>query len=84
MRLRGLLENSDSLIEIHLHGPIRREQIRAVLMPRSDLAHFWDLAQRAEDAPRPDAQEFDVVPFFLRLVELLRDHRIPLQMAEST
>lgn len=83
LRLRGLLENSDSLIEIHLHGPVRRAHIEAVLMARSDLAHFWDLAQRAESVRPPSPQEFDVVPFFLRLIELLRAHRIPLQIAES-
>jgi len=83
-RVRSLLENSDSLIEIHLHGAVRRDHIRAVLMTRSDLTHLWDLAQRWKTCHSRSVEEFAVVPSFLKMVNLLQRYQLPLQMAESS
>ncbi len=84
--VRAALEDSDSLIEIHFHGPILRAHVRCVIMARRILRHLWELTLRYDRLPPrwSDASEYDVVPFFKRFVQLVDRYSIPLMEAEDT
>ena len=77
--VKNALEASDSVIEIHVHGPVYRTHVRRVVMERKDLDSLWDLTCRSERFHgRNPPQEFDAVPHFKRLLNLLEIHGIPL------
>ena len=69
--LRAILELSDSLIEMHIHGSITRDHIARVTMSRETRDHYWELAERASAVPEPWPREYDMVPYFQDVVSLL-------------
>jgi hypothetical protein len=81
--VRDMVEAEDSVLEIHLHGPVTRERIQEVSLARADYRHLRDLVRRARGRSLPLPWEFDEVDPFNRLVELLERFEIPLLMAES-
>jgi hypothetical protein len=81
--LRGILEASDSLLEFHLHGSVRREHAIRVIMSRHNRNHYWELSLRASSLPKPWPQEYDMVGFFLEMVSLLDKSQIPFVLAEN-
>lgn len=81
--VRAIVEASDSLIELHRHGPVNRRDVVSVNMSRERRGHYWDLARRASSAPSPYALEFDAVPYFTEMIQLLDSHGIPFLIAES-
>lgn len=80
---RALVEAEDSLLEVHLHGPVKREHIHEVRLSRADYRHLCDLARRAEGLTSPLPWEFDNVEPFRRLLDLLDQFDIPLVLAEE-
>lgn len=81
--IRNLVEAEDSLLELHLHGPIRREHVQEVRLSRADYRHLCDLARRAEGLSAPLPWEFDNVEPFRRFLDLLDQFDIPLVLAEE-
>lgn len=81
--VRDLVEAEDSLLELHLHGPVRREHIQEVRLSKADYRHLCDLARRAEGLSAPLPWEFDNVEPFRRLLDLLDQFDIPLVLAEE-
>lgn len=81
--VRDIVEAEDSILEIHLHGPVTRDRIQEVLLPRNDYRHLRDLAQRAKGHPPPLPWEFDEAEPFHQMLELLERLEIPLVLAES-
>lgn len=76
--LRGILEDSESLIELHQHGPVSRDQVLRIVIPRKRGIALRELARRSATVPQPLPQEFDQVPFFLELNRLASLYDIPL------
>jgi hypothetical protein len=81
--VRDMVEAEDSILEIHLHGPVTRDRVQEVLLPRSDHRHLRDLVRRATGRPHPLPWEFDEVEPFNRMLALLERFEIPLVLAES-
>lgn len=81
--VRDIVEAEDSILEIHLHGPVTRDRIQEVLLSRNDYRHLRDLVQRAEGRSLPLPWEFDEAEPFQRMLELLERFEIPLVLAES-
>jgi hypothetical protein len=81
--LRDILEASDSLIEFHLPGPMTRDHIVRIVMSRGQRNHYWELSKRSFSIPKPWPQEYDIVPFFLEMNQLLERYNIPFLMAEG-
>lgn len=79
--LQDVLEASSSLIEFHLHGPVSRDHILRVVMPRSQRNHYWELSKSSSAITKPWPQEYDIVPFFLKMNSLLETYRIPFLVA---
>ena len=80
--LRNMVEASDSLLELHLHGPVRRSQILEVLMSRSFYDQLCDLSDRIKSCYDPEVLEFDKFLPFMEVLRLLNLYRIPLVVAE--
>jgi hypothetical protein len=81
--VRDLVEAEDSVLEVHLHGPVTRDRVQEVLLPRSDYRHLRDLVQRAGGRSLPLPWEFDEVEPFNQMLALLERFEIPLVLAES-
>jgi hypothetical protein len=81
--VRDMVEAEDSILEIHLHGPVTRNRVQEVLLPRADYRHLRDLVRRARGRLLPLPWEFDEVEPFNRMLELLERFEIPLVLAES-
>lgn len=81
--VRDIVEAEDSILEIHLHGPVTRDRIQEVLLPRNDYRHLRDLVQRAKGHPLPLPWEFDEVEPFHQMLGLLERFEVPLVLAES-
>ena len=77
------MEAEDSILEIQLHGPVTRNRVQEVLLPRADYRHLRDLVRRARGRTLPLPWEFDEVEPFSRMLELLERFEIPLVLAES-
>jgi hypothetical protein len=78
--LRGVVEKSDALIELHLHGPVRREHIVEIVMAEEDFESLSSKTARAERLTPPWPQEYDDVPFFKEFLKLVNDvHVIPFK-----
>ena len=74
--VQSVLENSDSLIEMHVHGPISSDAIKKVVIKRDEYQRLMDLSRRAEYVPAPRPQEYDSVPVFNSLIKLINDQGI--------
>jgi hypothetical protein len=83
LEVRRRIEADDSLIEIHLLGPVRREHVREVRLTRSEYSHLRDLRERSRRLTGPKPWEFDRVEPFERLLNLLDRFEIPLVLAEG-
>jgi len=81
--VRDIVEAEDSVLEIHLHGPVTRDRIQEVLLLRSDYRHLRDLVRRASGRSLPLPWEFDEVEPFNQMLALLERFEIPLVLAES-
>ncbi len=81
--VRDILEADDSLFEIHLHGPVTRDQIQEVRLSRADYHHLCDLAERAKGHSSPLPWEFDSVEPFQKMLAALDRFDIPLVLAEG-
>lgn len=81
--VRGLIEAEDSLLEVHLHGPVKRSHIQEVRLLRADYDHLRQLAEEAEERSGPLPWEFDNAEFFGEMLELLDQFDIPLVLAEE-
>jgi hypothetical protein len=81
--VRAIVEAEDSILEIHLHGPVTRDRVQEVLMLRNDYRHLRDLVQRAKGHSSPLPWEFDEVEPFHQMLELLESFEIPLVLAEG-
>lgn len=81
--VRDIVEAEDSILEIHLHGPVTRDRIQEVLLLRNDYRHLRDLVQRARGCSRPLPWEFDEAEPFQQMLELLGRFEIPLVLAEN-
>lgn len=81
--IRHIVEAADSLLEIHLHGPVTRDRIEEVRLAKADYRHLRDLARRAEGHPGPLPWEFDNVEPFRKMLESLERFEIPLVLAED-
>jgi hypothetical protein len=81
--VRDIIEADDSLVEYHLHGPVRRELIREVRISRSDYRHLRDLMERYDPVRSPKRWEFDKVEPFRDVLALLDRYDIPLVVAEG-
>ena len=81
--VRDLIEAEDSLLEIHLHGPVRRPHIREVRFLRADFNHLRHLGEIAKEHSGPLPWEFDNAEPFGQMLELLEQFEIPLILAEE-
>jgi hypothetical protein len=81
--VRDIVEAEDSVLEIHLHGPVTRDRIQEVLLLRSDYRHLRDLVRRAHGRSNPLPWEFDEVEPFNQMSKLLERFEVPLVLAES-
>jgi hypothetical protein len=81
--VRDIIEADDSLLEIHLHGPVTRECIQEVRLSRADYHHLCDLSERAKGLSEPLPWEFDSVEPFQKMLAALDRFDIPLVLAES-
>ena len=81
--IRHIIEAADSLLEIHLHGPVTRDRIEEVRLTRADYHHLRDLERRAEGRPGPLPWEFDNVEPFRKMLESLDRFEVPLVLAED-
>jgi hypothetical protein len=75
--LSELIEGEDSLMEIHIHAAIKRENIAGIVMMRKKFRWYGDLVSRANDTPTPWPREFDPVIPFTKFVQLIGTHEIP-------
>jgi hypothetical protein len=81
--VRDMVEAEDSILEIHLHGPVTRDRIQEVLLTRGDYRHLRDLVRRAKGRSLPLPWEFDEAEPFNQMLKLLDRFEIPLVLAES-
>ena len=75
-----LLEDRESLVEIHIHGPVKRDHIHTIAMQKE---RFVSLAKRTLDYERASAaqqrtQQYDKVRAYKRLLELRDQHDVLL------
>ncbi len=82
--VRNRVEAEDSLIEYHLHGPVKREIVREVRISRSEYHHLRDLLERYDTVGDPRRWEFDKVERFREMRVLLDKYKIPLVVAEGS
>jgi hypothetical protein len=80
--VRDILEAEDSLLEVHLHGPVTRDRIQEIRLRRRDYNHLCALADRASGLTGPVPWELDNVEPFRELLALLDRFEIPLVLAE--
>jgi hypothetical protein len=81
--VRHIVEAADSLLEIHLHGPVTRDRIEEVRLAKADYRHLRDLVRRAEGRSGPFPWEFDNVEPFRKMLEALDRFEIALVLAED-
>lgn len=80
--VRDIVEAEDSVLEVHLHGPVTRDRIQEVLLDRGDYRHLRDLVRRAKGRSVLP-WEFDEAEPFTKMLGLLERFEIPLILAES-
>jgi len=81
--VRNALEADDSLIELHLHGPVTCSMVEAVRIPRAVYHHWRDLLESPRLLDFPRSWDYDVVPYIQRMIDLMAEHEIALLLAES-
>jgi hypothetical protein len=77
--IRHVLESEDSMLEVHLHGPVRRDHIREVRMLQKEYEVLSDLSASFPGA-RPGLFRFDRVPDFRRVLALMQAHEVRLRL----
>jgi hypothetical protein len=81
--LQTLVEDPDSLIEVHLHGAITRADITAIMMPRKVRDRHFNKYREWERKGRPQSHEFEMVSIFADFLRSLKTHRIAFQVTEE-
>jgi hypothetical protein len=82
--LRSSLEDSENLVEFHLHGQVEVSQIVRVIMPRDRHDSLWGRVNQFETEGRPETEQFDSVRYFMKANQLLDLNHIPLVIAEGS
>ena len=77
------LEDSDSLIEVHLHGPVTVENIDRIIMPRVARDRYFYKFKQWERKGRPNAHEYEAMPIFSEFLNLVKQQRIIFELAEG-
>jgi hypothetical protein len=78
---RNVLEASDSLLEVHIHTNVGRQHVAKIVFGPKTYDHLCDLCHRFESL-KPNERgtlEFDVVPYFKKLLDLATRHNVPVE-----
>jgi hypothetical protein len=76
--MRARIEGPETMIELHLHGPVTRHQISEVRLPRQRYEQLCGLLDDLARDPASSARELDPARAFGQLKKALDRHRIPL------
>ena len=76
--MRARIEGPETMIELHLHGPVTRNQISEVRMPRDRYEQLSGLSEELARDPSSLARELDPARAFDQLRKALVRHQIPL------
>jgi hypothetical protein len=79
--VRHIVEDEDSLLELHLHGPVTRSQVQEVRIARENFHSWRSLLERYD--PSSKSWEFDLVPSLHRMKELVEEYDVPLVLADG-
>jgi hypothetical protein len=77
--VRQHFDQPDTLMEIHLLGPVTRDQMQAVVMRESAYDHLWKVARQVEHEPKTDHnKDAKLLP---SLLQLMKRHDVWLLLA---
>jgi hypothetical protein len=83
LAVRARLEGPETMIELHLHGRVTRQQITEVRLPRERHEQLSSLSDQLACDPGSRARELDPARAFHQLKKALARHRIPLVIVED-
>lgn len=81
---RALLGAEGTLMELHLPGPVARNQILEVRISKKKFVELCALAHKLGRAPSSDAMEFDEARAFQAVLDLLDRYEVPLVVEEAS
>lgn len=79
--LHGRFDARDTLLELHIHGPIRRGDIIRIMMSESDLKRLFDLLEEISirNLRPPWSRKYDEAAAFGRMYSRAQEHSIPVR-----
>lgn len=79
--LRKIIEAADSLLELHIHGPIRRQDIVEVVMEGADHDRLWTTVCDMKDGRirPPFSWKYDEAIAFAKLVKVCARHSVVIK-----
>lgn len=79
----GLFADDDSFLEVHLHGPVLREQIQEVRFPMDRFRKLERASRRLNASSGPLPWSLDDTEPFRGLLDLLDRYEIPIVLVDA-